>query len=176
VSPYNDPEVVAGQGTLGLELSRQLEARRLADDVEVYVPVSGGGLLAGVGLGLLLGGTRVRLLGVQPEGAPYFHRFLHGEDPAGVVEQPTLADGLAGAVEAGSITWELVRRVADDVLLVSEHEIREALFTIHRETGMLVEPSAAVAVAACLRGRGRTRVAVLSGGNADPDLLSRLRA
>lgn len=176
VSPYNDPEVVAGQGTLGLELSRQLESRRLTDDVEVYVPVSGGGLLSGVGLGLRLGGSRVRLLGVQPENAPYFHRFLRGEDPATVVEQPTLADGLAGAVEAGSITWELVRHVTDDVLLVSEEEIRRALLAIHRETGMLVEPSAAVAVAACLRGRGRTRVAVLSGGNADPDLLEHLAA
>jgi len=174
VSPYNDVEVVAGQGTLGLELARQIRARRWSGEVEVYVPVSGGGLLAGVGLGLRLGGADVRLLGVQTESAPYFYRFLRGQDPSEIVEQPTLADGLSGAVEAGSITWDLVREVADDVLLVTEAEIAQSLLAIHRETGMLVEPSAAVAVAACLAGRGMHRIAVLSGGNADPSLLERL--
>jgi threonine dehydratase len=174
VSPYNDREVIAGQGTLGLELAGQLRAVSTNEEIEVYVPVSGGGLLAGVGLGLRLGGARVRLLGVQTESAPYFHTFLHGGDPALVVERPTLADGLAGAVEAGSITWDLVRRVADEVLLVSEEEIRDALLRLHRETGMLVEPSAAVALAACLAGSGPVRVAILSGGNADPGLIERL--
>lgn len=174
VSPYNDAEVIAGQGTLGLELARQMRASRMTGEVEVYVPVSGGGLLAGVGLGLRLEGAAIRLLGVQTESAPYFHRFLHGGDPAGVVERPTLADGLAGAVEAGSITWELVRQQADDILLVSEGEIGQALLRVHRETGMLIEPSAAVAVAACLAGRGTHRVAIVSGGNADPSLLERL--
>jgi threonine dehydratase len=174
VSPYNDPEVIAGQGTLGLELARQMRERRTTGEVEVYVPVSGGGLLAGVGLGLRLGEAPFRLLGVQTESAPYFYRFLHGEDPAGVVERPTLADGLAGAVEAGSITWDLVRQQADDSLLVSEEEIGLALLRVHRETGMLIEPSAAVAVAACLEGRGAHRVAIISGGNADPSLLERL--
>jgi len=174
VSPYNDAEVIAGQGTLGLELGRQLRACRLQDEIEVYVPVSGGGLLAGVGLGLRLAEAPVRLIGVQTENAPYFHRYLRGEDPALVVELPTLADGLAGAVEAGSITWELVRQLADDVLVVSEAEIRLALLRVHRQTGMLIEPSAAVAVAACLVGRGRHRIAILSGGNVDPNLLQRL--
>ena len=174
VSPYNDAEVIAGQGTLGWELARQMRGARLPDGAEVYVPVSGGGLLAGVGLGLRLAGRPVRLFGVQTESAPYFHRYLHGGDPASVVEQPTLADGLAGAVEAGSITWEMVRSLADDVLLVREAEIGQALLRVHRETGMFIEPSAAVAVAACLVGKGRQRIAILSGGNADPGLLSRL--
>ena len=174
ISPYNDADVIAGQGTLGLELGRQLRPHRLQGEIEVYVPVSGGGLLAGVGLGLRLAEAPVRLIGVQTESAPYFHRYLRGEDPAAVVEQPTLADGLAGAVEAGSITWDLVRQLADDVLLVSEAEIRQALLRVHRQTGMLIEPSAAVAVAACLAGRGKNRIAILSGGNADPSLLPRL--
>ena len=176
ISPYNDAEVIAGQGTLGLELSDQLRHWGLSDDVEVYVPVSGGGLLAGVGLGLRQGGARVRLIGVQTESAPYFHRFLHGGDPATVVEEPTLADGLAGAVEAGSITWELVREIAEDIQLVGEAGIRRALLMVHRQFGMLIEPSAAVAVAACLEGRGPRRVAIVSGGNADIGLLRRLSA
>jgi threonine dehydratase len=174
VSPYNDAEVIAGQGTLGLELARQIRAAALPGEVEVYVPISGGGLLAGVGLGLRLADRPVRLFGVQTESAPYFHRYLRGEDPALVVEQPTLADGLAGAVEVESITWELVRALVDDVLLVGEAEIGEALLRVYRDTGMFIEPSAAVAVAACLLGKGRQRIAVLSGGNADPSLLSRL--
>jgi threonine dehydratase len=174
VSPYNDAEVIAGQGTLGLELARQIRARRWSGTVEVYVPVSGGGLLAGIGLGLRLGEANVKLFGVQTESAPYFYRFLRGQDPATVVERPTLADGLAGAVEADSITWDLVREVADDVLLVTEAEIAQALLAVYRETGMLIEPSAAVAVAACLAGRGTHRIAILSGGNADPHLLDRL--
>lgn len=174
VSPYNDPEVVAGQGTLGLELARQLAALKGEGRTEVYVPVSGGGLLAGVGMGLRLGGAQVRLIGVQTESAPYFHRFFHGGDPSTVVEVPTMADGLAGAVEEGSITWELVRQMADDIVLVSEDEIAAAIVELHRSTNMLVEPSAAVAAAACKRGVGRRRIAVLSGGNAGADLLERI--
>jgi threonine dehydratase len=174
VSPYNDAEVVAGQGTLGLELARQWPQLWRPEEIEVYVPVSGGGLLSGVGLGLRLAGASVRLVGVQAESAPYFHRYLRGGDPADVVEQPTLADGLAGAVEAGSITWELVRQLAEDVLLVNETEIRETLLRVYRETGMLIEGSAAVAVAGCLAGHGRRRIALVSGGNADPSLVEGL--
>jgi threonine dehydratase len=175
ISPYNDFEVIAGQGTLGLELAGQMRQQDLIDGADVFVPVSGGGLLAGVGLGLRLGGVQARVFGVQTESAPYFHRFLHGGDPASVVERPTIADGLAGAVEAGSVTWELVRDVAEDVILIDEDEIAEALLDVYHRTGMIVEPSAAVAVAAARRGgAGRRSVAVLSGGNADRGLFDRL--
>jgi threonine dehydratase len=176
ISPYNDPEVIAGQGTLGRELSRQIDNLHLPGEVDVYVPVSGGGLLAGVGLGLRQAKTRCRVFGVQTESAPYFHRFFHGQDPAEVKEVPTLADGLAGAVDAGSITWDLVLRVAEDILLVSETEIARALLRVFDETGMLIEPAAAVPVAACLAGSGTNRIALVSGGNADPDLIDRVRS
>jgi threonine dehydratase len=174
VSPYNDPDVIAGQGTLGLELARQIGVSALEDETEVYVPVGGGGLLAGVGLGLRQGGASVRLLGVQPENAPYFHRFLRGDDPATVRELPTIADALSGAVEPGSMTFDLVRQVAEDVLVVTEGAIRDALLRVYGGTGMLIEPAAAVAVAACLEGGGKRRIAILSGGNAAPDLIERL--
>lgn len=176
VSPYNDPEVVAGQGTLGAELARQVRSLIGERDLEVYVPVSGGGLAAGVALGLRAEGARARVVGVQTEAAPYMQRYFFGGDPDSVVETPTLADGLAGAVEAGSITWELVRSLVSDIVLVTEEEIVAWLAEIHRGFGMLVEPSAAVAAAACARGSGTHRIAVLSGGNAAPNLLDRLRA
>jgi len=174
VSPYNDPDVVAGQGTLGLELARQLARTGNSGRMEVFVPASGGGLLAGVGLGLRLGGADVRLIGVQTEAAPYLHRFFYGGDPASVVETPTIADGLAGAVEDGSITWDLVKRVADEIVLVSEAEIAAALLEIVRGMGMVVEPSAAVAVAGARRGMADRRIAIVSGGNAAAGLLDRL--
>jgi threonine dehydratase len=174
VSPYNDLDVIAGQGTLGLEVAAQLQEMGEAEPLEVYVPVSGGGLLSGIALGLRQGGVEARVLGVQTESAPYFHRYLRGEDPSGVIETPTIADGLAGAVEAGSITWELVRHLATDVLLVGEDEIRDTLLRLYHETGMLVEPSAAVALAACLAGKGLRRVAILSGGNVDVRLIETL--
>lgn len=174
VSPYNDPLVVAGQGTLGLEIARQLPFRTGGETPEVFVPVSGGGLLAGVALGLREAGVPARIIGVQTEAAPYMHRFFYGGDPEHVVETPTLADGLAGAVDSGSITWELVRTLADAVVLVSEPEIAGWLGEIHRTFGMLVEPSAAVAAAAAGRSSAAQRVAILSGGNADPELLVRI--
>lgn len=174
ISPYNDPEVIAGQGTLGLEIARQARARFGGQEIEVFVPVSGGGLLAGIALGLRNAGANARVIGVQTEAAPYMHRHFYGGDPASVVERPTLADGLAGAVEAGSMTWDLVRQLADAMALVDEDEIMNSLTVIHREFGMLVEPSAAVAAAAAARSRAPIRIAVLSGGNADPRLLVRL--
>lgn len=176
ISPYNDVEVVAGQGTLGLELAKQFRDGIGGRSVEVYVPVSGGGLLAGVALGLRAGGVRAKVIGVQTEAAPYMYEFFHGRDIQAIVETPTLADGLAGAVESGSITWDLVKTLADDFVLVGEGQIAEWLWAIHADFGMLVEPSAAVAAAAASRGRGDVRVAVLSGGNADPDLLAGLAA
>ncbi|HSR47620.1 MAG TPA: pyridoxal-phosphate dependent enzyme [Anaerolineales bacterium] len=175
VSPYNDADVVAGQGTLGLELARQLPGAVRGRALEVFVPVSGGGLLAGVALGLREAGVHARVIGVQTEAAPYMYEFFRGRDVKAVVETPTLADGLAGAVESGSITWDLVKKLADDLVLVSEIELAEWLRAIYREFGMLVEPSAAVAAAAASRGRGEIRVAVLSGGNANPDILGRLK-
>jgi threonine dehydratase len=172
VSPYNDPDVVAGQGTLGLELAGQLSTVGKAERVEVFVPVSGGGLLAGVGLGLRLGGATVRLIGVQTEAAPYFHRFFNGGDPSSVVETPTIADGLAGAVEVGSIT--LSGSASRRLVVASEDEIAPALREIAHTAGMVVEPPAAVAVAGIDRGRVTAR-SPFSAGKRVAGLLGRAR-
>jgi threonine dehydratase len=177
VSPYNDPQVVAGQGTLGVELAGQWSSLGKGGRPEVFVPVSGGGLLVGVGLGLKLKGVAARLVGVQTASAPYFHSFFHGGDPAEIVERPTIADGLAGAVEQDSITWDLVRHVADDIVLVSEEDAAAAMRDLLRATGILVEPSAAVSVAAARASKtDGLRIALLSGGNVDPSLLERLQS
>lgn len=177
VSPYNDPEVIAGQGTIGLEIVEQLAGVGEGEGWEVFIPVSGGGLACGIGLVLKELTPGMRVVGVQPEASPYMHAFFHGSDPDHVVERPTVADGLAGAVEDGSITFELLPRVLDDVVLVSEEEILEALRLVLRHTGEVIEPSAAAAVAGALwRGREAKRLAVVSGGNIDRGLLDRVQA
>ncbi len=177
VSPYNDPEVIAGQGTIGLELIEQLEGQGWGAGWEVFIPVGGGGLACGIGLVLKAQAPRVRVVGVQPEACRYMHACFHGEDPDRVVERPTLADGLAGAVDPGSITFDFLSRALDDVVVVSEDEILEALRQVLRHTGEVIEPSAAAAVAGALwRGRERRRLAVASGGNIDRGLLDQVRA
>lgn len=177
VSPYNDPEVIAGQGTIGLELVDQLAGQGLGASWEVFIPVSGGGLACGIGLVLKALAAGVRVVGVQPEACPYMHAHFHGGDLRTVVERPTLADGLAGAVEPGSITFDLLPRALDDVVLVSEEEILQAVQHVLRYAGEIVEPSAAAAVAGALwRGREPRRLAVVSGGNIDRSLLERIRS
>jgi threonine dehydratase len=173
VSPYNDAEVIAGQGTIGLELLEQLPPEPAFD---VYVPVSGGGLVSGIGLALEREGGRLRVFAVQVEHAPFMRAHFLGEDASRVVETPTIADGLSGPVEAGSMTIELVRRVVEDVLLVSEAEVREAMRRAWVEHSLPMEASAAVALAAATR-RGighRERVVVVSGGNVPIETLSML--
>lgn len=174
VSPYNDPDIIAGQGTIGLEL---LEQVGVAADVDVFVPVSGGGLVSGIGLALLSHERRFTVFGVQAEHAPYMHAYVHGQDPSRVVEKPTLADGLSGPIEEGSLTLELARDVMREVWLVSEAEIIEALRYTWLEHRLSMEPSSAVALAAARRRAGdtsSTRVVVVSGGNVAPETLQRL--
>jgi threonine dehydratase len=175
VSPYNDPDVIAGQGTIALELAEQLGLAG-GEGWEVFVPVSGGGLASGIGIGLKSLAPRVGVIGVQPKAAPYMYTFFHGGDMAKVVETPTIADGLSGAVEAGSVTFALVRQAVDAIVLVDEREIWDAIRWAETEAGEVIEPSAAAALAACREGRGPRRVAVMSGGNIDPGVQERARA
>jgi threonine dehydratase len=169
ISPYNDPEVIAGQGTVGLEIERQWGDAQLGGRAEVYVPVGGGGFAVGIGAALDEFRPSVRVIGVVPEASPYLHSYFHKGSMAGVVERPTLADGLSGPVEEGSITLSLVHRFVDDMVLVSESEIRAAMKWASSRN-IVAEPSAAVAIAACLRQSSGTRLAVVSGGNVDPRL------
>lgn len=126
VSPYNDPQVVAGQGTVGIEVAEDLP---LEDGLgwTVYVPAGGAGLVSGIGVALKHLAHRVRVVAVQPRTVPYLFAHFHGQDMSTVVEEPTLADGLAGAIEPGSITLSLVDEVVDDVALVEEEEILQAI-------------------------------------------------
>jgi len=173
VHPFADPDVVAGQGTVGLEI---LDDR---PDVEaVVVCVGGGGLLAGVALAIKAQRPDVRVIGVEPEGAAAVSRSLEAGHPITLDRIETVADGLA-APFAAALTQEIIARCVDDVILVSDDEILEAMRVILERTKLLVEPAGAAAVAGLLTGKtglatGTIAIATLSGGNIDREGLKRL--
>jgi threonine dehydratase len=167
VSPYNDFDVVAGQGTTGVELSRQLPRA----DV-VFIALGGGGLLAGMAAWLKQIWTDLTVVGCSPENSAVMIHSIRAGRILELESQPTLSDGTAGGVEPGAITLDLCRDLADEFLTVSEAEIRWAMQRVLETSGYRVEGAAGVAVAGYLRQaerwRGRTAVAILCGGNVAP--------
>lgn len=173
VHPFDDPAIVAGQGTIGLELSEQAP-----DATAVVVPIGGGGLIGGIATALKLYGRPLRVYGVEPEGAAAMRRSLDAGRPVRLEAVDTIADGLASPM-AGELTYELVRRHVDDVVTVTDGEISRALGEILGWTKLLAEPAGAAAVAALLAGRlplaeDERVVCLLSGGNVDLDRLKAL--
>jgi threonine dehydratase len=162
ISPYNDPQVVGGQGTVGLELAQQVEGLDA-----VLVPVGGGGLIAGIAGYLKSLNPAVEVIGCQPINSCVLYESVKAGKILPLPSKPTLSDGTAGGVEAGAITFDLCRRLVDDYALVSEEEIKAALRLVLLEHHMLVEGSAALAVAAFLqsmeRFQNKTVALVLSG-------------
>jgi threonine dehydratase len=168
VSPYNDAQVIAGQGTIGLEVNRQME---LHPGTTVLVPVGGGGLLAGVAAALSAGCAPLRILGVQAKASAFMHGlFAHGSQE-NIPDLPTLADGLSGPVEKDSVTIPIIKSLVDDILLVDEEIISLAVAYAYHVYGEVIEGSAAVGLAAILAGSVKPpAVVVISGGNILPDL------
>jgi threonine dehydratase len=170
ISPYNDLDVIAGQGTVGLEMAGWLTDWDRVPDV--YVPVGGGGLISGIAAALRGRGIRAKVIGVQPEASPFLYAHHTDQSRSDVRELPTRADGLAGDVEDGSVTLELIDELVDEMRLVSEEEILEAVVWSASELGEVIEPCAAAALAAWRRDGGRGwAVVVLTGGNVDPLLI-----
>ena len=164
VSPYNDPAVVAGQGTIGLELARALDTIGT-----LYVALGGGGLISGTGGYLKEIGRRVEVVACSPENSAVMHHSLRAGRILEMESLPTLSDGTAGAVEDGAITLDLCRRYVDRSLLVSETEIRDAMRLVIDRHHTLIEGAAGVAVAGCIKDKDRradhTIVILLCGAN-----------
>jgi threonine dehydratase len=167
VSPYNDGMVIAGQGTIGVEVVKDLPD---PSPVLWLVPAGGGGLVSGIGSALQGIKSQSSLVAVQSEASPFLHSIFYHGTQDGVVELPSLADGLAGPVEAGSVTIPLVMNYVNDIILVSEGEIRKAIKYAWEKYHECIEGSAAVTLAAALSGRVTTRpaLAVITGGNINP--------
>jgi threonine dehydratase len=177
VPPYNDEKIIAGQGTVGLEILEQLP------NVEtVLVPVGGGGLISGVAAAIKLTNPKVKVIGVEPEFAADARASLRAgrvvSFPAEQVSR-TLADGLR-TQSIGAINFEHIGAYVDDIVSVTEEEIREAMLVLSANAQTLAEPSGAVAPAAFLFHADELpntefNVAVISGGNIAPKLLAELR-
>ncbi|MGU3355716.1 threonine ammonia-lyase [Microbacterium sp. M4A5_1d] len=177
IHPFDHPDVITGQGTLGLELVDQVP------DIEtLLIPIGGGGLIAGVAAAVkgraAAEGRRVRVIGVQAENAAAYPSSLAAGMPLAVETTPTIADGIAVA-RPGDETFAVIRELVDEVVTVSDDDIARALLVLLERAKQVVEPAGAVGVAAILAGKvtasGPT-VAVLSGGNIDPLLLQRVVA
>lgn len=173
VSPYNDGQVIAGQGTIGLEILEELGDTPVAAWI---VPTGGGGLISAIGTIFAGMPARPKLIGVQAAASPFTHSLFHSHTQQGVQDLPTLADGLSGAVEEGSVTIPMIERYVEDLLTVSEAAIARAIAFAWYVYGEQIEGSAAVALAAALEGTFSARPAVilLTGGNIDPDVHQRI--
>jgi threonine dehydratase len=171
IPPFDHPDVVAGQGTIGLEIAEQRP-----DVAVVLSPVSGGGLLAGITVAISALRPQVRIVAVEPAGAAKLSAALAAGEPRTLERTESMADGLLTR-SIGSFTFPIIRRVVREAVQVTEDQIAAAVRFLHREAGLRVEPSGAVTTAAVLAGKVRLdgpTVLVVSGGNVDPELFQRL--
>lgn len=164
ISPYNDEHVIAGQGTIGVELARQL------DPIDaVFVALGGGGMIAGIASYLKALRKEIKIIGCSPQNSCVMIESVKAGQVLEIASLPTLSDGTAGGVEADAITLPLCRELVDDYVTVSEDEIREALLRFIETQHLLIEGSAAVAIAAFLKQsekfHGKNVVIVICGGN-----------
>lgn len=173
ISPYNDLEVVRGQGTVGVETVMQLHRFDT-----VLVPVGGGGLISGIAAYLKEVDPKIQIYGCQPRNSCVMAQSVQAGEIIQADETPTLSDGTAGGIEPGSVTFDLCRRFVDDFILVDETDIERAIRLLYHREKLAVEGAASLPVAGLLKDpesfRGRKVVAVLSGSRIDPTTLRRL--
>ncbi|HEX5480979.1 MAG TPA: threonine ammonia-lyase [Dehalococcoidia bacterium] len=172
VPAFDDPLIVAGQGTVGIEIVEDLGPVQT-----VLVPVGGGGLAAGIGIAVKTLEPGARVIGVQVEAAPGVQRSLAEGRAEQVPPAPTIAEGVAVA-GPGDVTFPLLQRCLDDVVVVSEDEVAQAMVLLLERSKLVVEGAGAVGVAALMSGKvrvsGLRAVAVLSGGNVDINMVARV--
>jgi threonine dehydratase len=173
VSPYNDPEVIAGQGTCGIEI-----AASVPEFDTLYVAVGGGGLVSGIASVLKSSNPAVRIVGCQPEASAV---MAHSVEAGRIIDEPsrtTLSDGTAGGIEQHAMTFDLCRELVDEFVLVSEVEIARAMRRFIDFEHQLIEGAAGVALGAMLKQRevlaGRRVVVLICGGNVSRDTLKRV--
>ena len=179
VPPFDHPDIIAGQGTAGLEIVEQLReaSERLGEEIRaslVLVPIGGGGLISGVAAAISELAPGASVIGVEPEGAPKMTRSLDAGHPVTLESVDTIADGLK-PVRPGDLTFEHTRDLVEQVVTVDDASIREAVLWCQGQR-LVVEPSGAATIAAIASGKVKpasegATVAVLSGGNLDPFIL-----
>jgi threonine dehydratase len=166
VPPFDHPWIIAGQGTTGLEILEQHSQVRA-----IYVPMGGGGQVAGVSAAVKRMRSSVRIVGVEPIRAARMTASLAAGAPVALAKTVSIADGLL-TLRPGDLTFAHVQAFVDEVVTVSDEEIAAAMKWLFHEAKLVAEPSGAATVAAVLRGTEMDAVAVVSGGNVDPDVFA----
>ncbi len=172
VHPFDDENVIAGQGTIGLEIINEL------DDIDaVIVPIGGGGLISGVAYAIKSIRPSIKVYGVQAAGAPSMHRSIQAGHIERLNSVSTIADGIA-VKQPGELTFDMVSKYVDDIALVTENEIASAILALVEKQKMIAEGAGAVSVAAAMYNKfpiqGKKVVSLISGGNIDVTSLSRV--
>lgn len=166
ISPYNDLDVIAGQGTIGYEILMQK-----SDIDAIYVPVGGGGIISGIGGYVKIQNPKIQLMGCLPSNSPVMYESIKAKKIVDLTNTPTLSDATAGNMESGAMTFEFCQRYVDDYCLVNEDTIVAALHLLITQEHLLVEGAAALTLAAILDNKSAIKdkniVLVLSGGNID---------
>ena len=172
IHPFDDPDVIAGQGTIALELAEQVP-----DMDAVIVPIGGGGLISGIAYTLKNLNPNVKIYGVQASGAPSMLNSIHDAHIETLDSVFTIADGIA-VKQPGSITYEICSKYVDEIVTVTDDEISAAILALMEQHKLVTEGAGAVAVAAAMFGKmdltGKKTVCLLSGGNIDVTILSRV--
>jgi len=170
IHPFDDPDIISGQGTIGLEIFEDLPS---VDTV--VVPIGGGGLISGVSTAIKNLKPTARIIGVEPEKASSMYQSIKEGKIARLSDTTSIADGLATR-EPGTLTFAISKQNVDEIVLVSEDEIKKAVFNVIKECHLVVEPSAAAAVAALIKFKPRKNneniVVVISGGNISRKILA----
>ena len=172
VHPFDDEDVIAGQGTIALELMKQIP-----DMEAVIVPIGGGGLIGGIAYTVKTINPSIKVYGVEAAGAPSMKASVDGGAVQSLQSVSTIADGIA-VKKPGGITYELCKKYVDDIVTVTDDEISAAILALMEKQKLVTEGAGAVAVAAAMFGKlpleGKKAVCVLSGGNIDVTILSRV--
>lgn len=172
IHPFDDPDVIAGQGTIALELAEQVP-----DLDAVIVPIGGGGLISGIAYTLKTLNPKVKIYGVQASGAPSMLNSIHDSHIEALESVFTIADGIA-VKQPGSLTYDICSKYVDEIVTVTDDEISAAILALMEQHKLVTEGAGAVAVAAAMFGKvdltGKKTVCLLSGGNIDVTILSRV--
>ncbi|HEY5690805.1 MAG TPA: threonine/serine dehydratase [Cyclobacteriaceae bacterium] len=173
VSPYNDEDVIAGQGTIGVELFRQLPELDA-----IFVSIGGGGLIAGIATYLKSVNPEIKIIGCLPANAPVMYKCVKAGKVIDVPEKPTLSDGTAGGIDHDSITFEICQQLIDDYVLVAEEEILNAMRLVLKHHHQVIEGSAGVALASILKIKdqfiNKKVAAIICGGNVSEAVLKKV--
>lgn len=173
ISPYNDSLVIAGQGTIGLEILENFPEVEI-----VLVPIGGGGLLLGIATLIKNINPLTEVIGVQPVASPVWYESLKAGKLIEMKVKETICGGLSGNVEKGSITFPIIQKYVREVILVKEETIREAVRLLWEKDNQVVEPSGAVGLAVLIENKKRFKnkkiVTVVTGGNIDDNLFKEI--